>query len=102
MNIRKGDNIIVTTGREKGKQGKVIQVLNDAGRVVIEGLQIRKRHMRPRKSGEKGQTISMPSPMDVSNVMLVCSKCSKPTRVGRGVGDDKSRTRTCKKCKEII
>lgn len=102
MNIRKGDNIIVTTGREKGKQGKVIQILNDAGKVVVEGLQIRKRHMRPRKSGEKGQTISMPSPMDVSNVMLVCSKCGKPTRVGKGISDDKSRTRTCKKCKEII
>ncbi len=101
MNIRKGDNVIVTAGREKGKQGKVAKILPLAGSVIVEGLNLHKKHARPRKQGEKGQILTLPSAINASNVMLVCSRCGKPTRKSsRVLGEDKARA--CKKCKEVI
>jgi len=103
MHIKKGDNVIVVAGREKGKQGKVIHVFLDSKKVVVEGLNIRHKHARPRKAGEKGQKLSAPASMDVSNVMLVCSRCGKPTRVARkSVAESGSKVRACKKCKETF
>lgn len=101
MKIRKDDNVLVMTGKDRGKSGKVLQVLPKSGMVVVQSLNLRKRHQRPRRQGEKGQIISKEAPLAVSNVMVICPKCAKPTRVGfRVEGGGKSRM--CKKCKATI
>jgi len=82
MYIRKGDNVIVLTGKDKGKRGKILSVFPDANKVLVEGVNLKKKHQKPRKSGEKGQTIEMLHPLDASNVSLIDSKSDKPTRVG--------------------
>ncbi|MBI2098927.1 50S ribosomal protein L24 [Candidatus Uhrbacteria bacterium] len=102
MFIKKGDNVIVLAGREKGKSGKIIQVLSKAGSVVIEGLNLRKRHARARRAGEKGQILTLPAPIASSNVMLLCSKCGKKTRAAKKILPEGKITRACKNCKEII
>lgn len=102
MRIKKGDNVIILAGKEKGKQGKIIQVFTSSGKVVVEGLQMRKRHARPRREGEKGQILTIPTPIAVSNVMLVCAKCDKPTKLASRFGEDGGKARVCKKCGEIV
>jgi large subunit ribosomal protein L24 len=101
MRIKKEDKVLVIAGKYKGKKGKVIKVLPTEGKVVVEGVNLVKRHVRPKKSGEKGQIVEMPSPFDISNVKLICSNCNKPTRVGYKV-EGKNKVRICKKCgKEV-
>ena len=101
MNISKGDKVMVIKGKDKGKSGKAIRVVPKDSMVVIEGLNIRKKTIRPKKQDEKGQVVDVPWPMRVDNVMLVCSSCGKPTRVGhKEEGDNK--VRYCKKCKATI
>lgn len=89
MKIKKGDNVIVTAGRDKGKKGTVVKTLRDVEKVVIEGLNLRKKHQKPRRSGEKGQTVEIAMPMHVSNVMIIDPKGGKPTRIGYKVEDGK-------------
>ena len=102
MKIKKNDKVIAIAGKDRGKKGKVIQVLPKEEKVVVEGLNLLIKHMRPRKQGEKGQKIQFPSPLDVSSVLLICPKCSKPARIGYKVLENKKKVRVCKKCKEII
>lgn len=102
MHIKKGDNVTILAGREKGKGGKILQVIRRSGRVVIEGLNMRKRHARPRKAGEKGQVLTLPSPIDASNVMLICPKCGKATRAAKKTNADGRQLRACKRCDEVI
>lgn len=97
MRIKKGDKVRLMAGKDKGKEGTVIQVFPDMEKVVVEGTNIGKKHMRPRQAGTKGQVIEYSSPVAVSNVMLVCPKCGKPTRVSM-----KERVRMCKKCETAI
>lgn len=97
MKIKKGDQVIIISGKDRGKSGKILDVLTQERRVVIEGANIRKKHVRPKKSGEKGQVVEIPAPTSVSNVKLICSKCNKPTRVGYKIVGDK-KYRICKKC----
>ena len=80
MKIKKGDNIIVIAGKDKGRKGTIFKALPQKNQVVISGMNIKKRHQKPRKSGQKGQIIEVASPMDVSNVMLVDPKTGKRTR----------------------
>ncbi len=101
MKIKKEDNVIVLSGKDKGKSGKVLQSMPREDKVVVEGVNIRKRHVRPRKQGEKGQIIEVEAPMHVSNVMLVCSKCGKPTRVGYKLHEE-GKSRICKKCNSVL
>ena len=105
MKIKKGDNVLVIAGKDRGRKGKVIDVLPKEERVVIEGINLRKKHVRPRRSGEKGQIVSMPGPLHISNVKLLCPNCGKPTRVGFEVVKSnkeglrkKEKYRVCKKC----
>ena len=101
MKIKKNDNVAVISGKDKGKSGKVLRAIPGLEKVLVESVNVVKRHQRPRKQGEKGQISQMPSPIHVSNVMLICPKCSKPTRVGyRFEGESKSRV--CKKCVGIV
>ncbi|MCX6755586.1 MAG: 50S ribosomal protein L24 [Candidatus Nomurabacteria bacterium] len=88
MKLKKGDNVIVITGKDKGKKGKIASVLVEKNRVVVEGLNMMKKHQRPRKSGEKGQVISVSFPMHASNVMILDPKSGKPSKIGKKkVGD---------------
>jgi len=101
MKVKKGDNVIVLAGKDKGKTGKLLQVMPKTDKVVVEKLNLRKRHIRPQKQGEKGQVIEMEAPMHASNVMIVCGKCSKPTRVGYKM-DKEGKERICKKCSAAL
>jgi large subunit ribosomal protein L24 len=82
MFIKKGDIVLVTKGKDRGKQGKVLTAFPKQGRVVIEGVNVVKRHQRPRKSGEKGSIVEKPMPLDVSNVALIDPETKKPARIG--------------------
>lgn len=101
MKIRKGDNIKMLSGKDRGKTGKVSRVLSKEGKVLVDGLNLVKKHVRPKKQGEKGQRVSVPAAVDASNLMLICPKCSKPTRVAYKQGE-KNKYRICKKCKSEI
>lgn len=98
MKIKKGDKIIVISGKDKGKTGKVVNVLSDILKIIVEGINIKKKHMRPKKEGQKGQIIQMAAPISVSNVKLICTKCEKPVRVGYKFLENKNKVRICKKC----
>lgn len=89
MKIIKNDKVILLTGKDKGKTGKVIQVFPGDDKVIVEGLNMVKRHVRPRKEGKKGEIISVASPIHVSNVALIDPKDNKPTRVGYKMEGDK-------------
>jgi large subunit ribosomal protein L24 len=101
MKIKTNDRVKIITGKDAGKEGKVIQVFANDGRIVVEGINIMKKHLRPRNRGEKGQVIELAAPINVSNVMLICEKCGRPTRVGYKL-EDKNKSRVCRKCKEVI
>lgn len=107
MTIKKGDKVKILAGKDKGKTGKVLQIFPVREKVSVEGLNLLIKHMRPRKQGEKGQRIEFPAPMSISNLILVCPKCSKPSRVGyKTVKSEKTgkkkKYRVCKKCKQTI
>ena len=100
--IKKNDTVMVVAGKEKGKTGKVLKVLPKKDRAVVEKVNFIKRHMRPGAHSRQGGIIEKENPINISNLMLVCGKCTDPTRVGRRVLEDGSRVRYCKKCDEII
>lgn len=101
MKIRKGDQVLIISGKDRGKKAKVLKSLPKEQKILVEGVNLRKKHIRPKKEGEKGQIIEIPAPIDVSNVKLICPKCSKATRVGYKI-EEKKKYRICKKCgKEI-
>ncbi|XOB42544.1 MAG: 50S ribosomal protein L24 [Candidatus Nealsonbacteria bacterium] len=101
MKIKKGDTVLVISGKNKGKKGKILKAFPQKNKVLIEGVNLIKKHQKPKKSGEKGQIIEKPAPINVSNVKIICSKCNKATRVGyKLVGDKKYRI--CKKCNKQI
>ena len=88
MKLKKGDNVIVVTGKDKGKKGKIVRVLPRDNKVVVDGINILKKHQRPRKTGEKGQVIKMAMPIHISNVMIVDPKTGKQSKIGKKkVGD---------------
>ncbi len=97
MKIKKGDEVLVISGKYKGKKGKVMKVISREKKVIVEGVNIMKKHVRPKKEGEKGEVVHRPAPMYISKVKLVCPKCKKPTRVGYKVEGGK-KYRICKKC----
>jgi len=100
MHIKTNDTVIVLTGKrdDKGKQGKVMSVDPKAGKVLVEGVNVAKRHKKPRKQGEPGGIISKETPVYASKVMRVCPKCSKPTRPAHRFNKDGEKVRVCKKC----
>lgn len=101
LEIKKGDTVIVTTGKDRGKKGVVAQVLSATNKLVIEGLNLKKKHERPRQQGKKGQIVSVASPLQRANVLLWCSNCNRGVRFGqRGTGHTK--TRICRRCAKAI
>ena len=101
MKIRKNDQVLVISGKDRGRKSKIIKVFPKEGKVVIDGVNLRKKHVKPKKSGEKGQIVETPAPLNVSDLKLICSKCGKPTRVGYKV-EGKRKYRICKKCGQEI
>jgi len=118
MKIKKGDKVQIIQGKDrvkkdkkgdktaKANQGKVVEVFPKTNRIVVEGLNLRYKHVRPKKEGEKGQRIEYPASMNASNVMLVCPKCGQAARVGYKLlqtdAKAEKKIRICKKCKEAI
>lgn len=101
MKIKKGDNVIVLTGKSQGVKGRVARVLPKENKVIVEGANLAKRRQRPRRQGEKGQTLERAMPLAVSNIGLWCSSCGKGVRVGYQItGDNKARI--CRSCKKEI
>ena len=97
MNIKKGDTVVVLSGKDKGKQGKVLEVQPKAGKVIVEKVNVVSRHTKPRKQGEQGGILQKEAPIYACKVMPVCPKCGKATRVGHSVKDGKT-VRVCRKC----
>lgn len=110
MKIKSGDKIKIIAGKDKNKTGKVLQIFPGKKLLSVEGRNLLIKHLRPRKQGEKGQKIEFPAPFSLSNVMLVCPKCGKATKVGykviestlEGAKRKKRKVRVCKKCKQIV
>ena len=98
MKIKTNDTVIVLSGKDKGKQGKVIRAIPDGNKVVVEGVNVATRHQKPRKQGDPGGIIKLETPIYVSKVMRVCPKCDAPTRPAHKIKDDGTKVRTCKKC----
>jgi large subunit ribosomal protein L24 len=100
--IKKNDMVMVITGREKGKSGKVMRVIPKKDRAIVEKLNLVKRHLKPSQQSRQGGILEKESPIQMSNLMLICSKCTDPTRVGFRVLEDDRKVRYCKKCNEVI
>ena len=104
MNVRSGDLVEVKVGgvEARGKRGRVIVANPEKGTVIVEGLNLVTKHKKPRSAQEQGGKIEMPRAINVSNVMLVCPKCNKATRVGHVLGEDGKYLRSCKECGAVI
>lgn len=102
LSIKKNDTVLVISGKEKGKKGRVLSVYPSKQSLLVEKVNIIKRHMKPSRKYAQGGIIEKEAPLHISNVMLVCPKCNKPTRIGNSVLQDGKKVRTCKKCKEVI
>lgn len=101
MKIHKGDNVIMLAGNDRGRSGKVLRVFPSKGKILVEGINMRKKHIRPRRADQKGEIVNIPVPVPASRAMLVCPKCGKPTRVGYKLSDN-GKARICKKCEAEI
>jgi len=101
MKIKKDDQVLIISGKDRGKKGKILKVYPDSERILVEGANLKKKHQKPKKQGEKGQIVSLPGPIPVSNVKLICPRCGKPTRVGYEL-TEKGKIRICKKCKQEV
>ena len=97
MNIKRDDKVVVLSGKDKGKQGKILTADPKAAKVIVEGVNVATKHQKPRKQGEEGGIIKVETPIYASKVQLVCPKCGKATRVGHKIADGK-KVRICKKC----
>jgi large subunit ribosomal protein L24 len=108
LRIRKGDIVHVVAGKERGgldnaaKRGKVLKVLPEKSRVVVERMNMIKRHTRPNKANQQGGIVEKEAPIHISNVMLVCTRCNRPTRVKLETAQDGSKVRVCKRCNDVI
>ena len=97
MKIKKGDTVQVLSGNDKGKTGEVLEVIPKTEKIIVKGVNVRKKHVKPRKQGEEGGIISVECAIHSSKVNVVCPKCGKPARLGYKVEDGK-KVRVCKKC----
>jgi len=102
LHVKKDDMVMVIAGKEKGKSGKIVRVFSDSGKVVVEGVNMVKRHTRPNRINTEGGIVEKEAPLSGSNVQLLCSACNKPARTGMRILEDGSKVRFCKKCNEIV
>jgi len=97
MKIKKGDMVKIMAGKDRGKTGKVTKVIPSEEKIIVEGMNIKKKHIRPKKQGQKGHIASILAPFYAANAMIICSSCGKTTRTGYKLEGEK-KTRFCKKC----
>ncbi|OGZ01907.1 MAG: 50S ribosomal protein L24 [Candidatus Liptonbacteria bacterium RIFCSPLOWO2_01_FULL_53_13] len=97
MKIKKGDQVKIIAGKDRGKTGAVIKIFEETGRVSVEGINLYKKRMRPKKQGQKGETVQVPRPLSISNVMVSCTNCKQPSRMGHRMEGEK-KFRYCKRC----
>ena len=102
LHVKKNDMVKIIAGKEQGKSGKVLRVFPDKGRVIVESLNVIKRHTRPNQLNPEGGIVEKEAPLSISNVMLVCGSCNQATRTGVRLLEDGSKTRYCKKCNESV
>jgi large subunit ribosomal protein L24 len=98
LKLKKGDRVVVLSGKDVGKEGEVTRVIREANRVIVSGVNVAKKHQRATKATTQGGIIDKDMPLDLSNVAIVCPSCSRPTRVGYRFDDDGTKYRVCKKC----
>ncbi len=102
LNIKREDKVVVISGKDKGKKGKVLLTEPSANRLIVEKVNVVKKHQKPRGQNKPGGIVNQEAPIDASNVMLVCAKCDKATRVAFKILKDGSKVRVCKKCGETF
>jgi len=102
LKIKKNDMVQAIKGKDKGKQGKILNLTADGKRAMVEGINLVKKHKRQSRQDQKGGIISIEAPISVANLMLVCKACTKPVRVGFSIAKDGVKTRICKVCKEVV
>ncbi len=101
LKVKKGDTVKVLSGNDKGKTGEVLEVIPKTQKIIVKGINIKKKHMKPRRQGEEGGIISMEFPIHMSKVNVVCPKCGKAVRIGFKVDKD-NKVRVCKSCGATI
>ena len=102
VHVKKGDTVFVLSGKDSGKKGKVLRVIPDDSMVLIEGVNMTTKHLKPKGRYQQGGIIHQESPINSAKVMLVCTRCGKPTKAGKSVLDSGEKIRICKKCGEEI
>ena len=100
--LKKNDLVMVTTGKEKGKSGRILKVFSQKNKVLVEKINFIKRHTRPRGQQRQGGILEKEAPLHVSNIRLLCEKCNKPVRIGHRLVEGEKKVRVCKKCGEIL
>jgi large subunit ribosomal protein L24 len=100
--VRKNDTVMVIAGRDRGKTGKVLRVIPARARVIVERLNMVKRHSKPRGAASPGGIVEREAPMDISNVMVLCDRCNAPVRVGIKSAADASKSRVCRRCGDVL
>ncbi len=101
MKVKKGDTVLIISGKDKGRTAKVLKSFPKEGKVLVDGINIKSKHVKPKKEGEKGQVVKIPTPLDISNTKFICPKCKKAARLGYKIVGDK-KFRVCKKCKSEV
>ncbi|WP_124100471.1 50S ribosomal protein L24 [Ruminococcus sp. Marseille-P6503] len=96
VHVKTGDTVVILSGKDKGKKGKVLEVSPKEGKVIVEGLNIATKHVKPRRQGEQGGIVNAEAAMYSSKVQAVCPKCGKPTRIGHKILEDGTKVRVCK------
>lgn len=101
MNLKKGDQVKIIAGKDRGQVGRVLKVFPEENRVTVEGFNLYKKRVRPKRQGQKGETVLVPRPLDASNVKLVCQSCKKAVKIGHRI-ESNLKVRYCKKCGATI
>ena len=102
VHVKTGDTVMVISGDDKGKKGKVMAVSPKEGKVIVEGINMVSKHVKPRRMGEAGGILKAEGAMYASKVQIICPRCKKPTRIGHKLNEDGTKSRTCAKCGEIL
>jgi large subunit ribosomal protein L24 len=102
MRIHKGDQVIVLSGKDKGKKAEVVRAMPAVDKVIVEGVNVAKRHSKPTRATQQGGVIDKFMPVHVSTVALLCKSCDKPTRVGMVIDDEGEKARVCRKCGAVL
>ena len=100
--LKKNDQVEVTTGKDKGRVGKILRVLKEQDKVVVERINMIKRHTKPTEMNQQGQIVDKEAPIHVSNIQLICPECTKTGRIGKKILEDGTKVRFCKSCGESI